>query len=1489
MLYDDKILEDVYFLVKDANANLQISKENYNSEELNGNIIVDKTKNIIDTMQNKLTNLSNGIETQFSIDILNNISITGNLDKDVKKMICSLIDDMGVLTDEQKELAKKNPQALSYAYLVYMCHQQEAFNNTVLPCLNVPPFILNGGSNNDTSEEGIQEAVTKFIMAQIEQTPEVAEVLNGDYSIENIEAVRKQLELENISLKNQIYQYECLIKEHTYDYLDSLMKTNANYNAIASIQNILDLWFPDGVNNAPAIYYSAWNINWLSEIDQATPLENYSLINLLNFMYKNEGFRNYYSKEYGKELTKEDVVELFGISTDFNNENSLSVRCFLKMTDNQFNKYNYLYIMEGKNSAFDYLNAIEDGVNKQLGLEYAKEAFTGIDPEKELLALAKTFGIGVEDGLVGCINNIMTTFNANTTMTPTEYKAYYLSCLLACSLEVGEYSLEEFKTVYNTGELDISEEAYNELITKDKITVLDIQLANKQINQEEYLAYQELFSLPEYQEFFAKTNGDGSTPLTYAYQVGNGVGNMLPSMATSALFAGAGAANVGKATANLLLFLQSYGGNYKENVRSGNGQAISMIAASLNAGGEVASEYFLGRLVGLGKDKNILDLATDLTQYTYNYQIIGHHVLEVLKDVGGEVQEEILQDLGSNIINAIVLGEPLDISSMPENTKETAIITAFTTIILNAPTNTVNLGGDLYNFNANQITIDLGNDNVVTYSQREINKFYDPETKTFDYDAINGDIEQKSRKSRLLSTATTMLEKIKIMAAYNQLSNGKISQDIINTFKTPETKVEAIKVYLDYVFHNLKNPYDASDYYKYISESDKQKINFKIYLFNQIKRILSNDSVSYLFKNINLNYYNVNDNMINKIINICLKNDFNDLQSLTYMAFKLSSISLQNVSFSNLVTKCLQNDDTTILRQIENSIERISPSELEDQAIMKFIASNFSKNSTSSSSLSILCKLTNKLSSNDLKEKIIKSFPLSLDQIAYIALNTNDRQFIDKIFHEYIQNIDNYTNTTGTAKIMQSLYALKEYIPNMDVYTILRYGLNTKEIKSLVNISNKGLGEQFRKFQQFLSNYNYNPADRLNGLVCLFNLASFYDKYSNLSMQLINNPEILENNFNNFLYLLTNKNKLEINDISDFLNMQNIIDQDIARVINNEVITKDSYQELLNTVCKYLFNMDSSDIGRIRLKNLRNLNILDKILAKNLSVDERKVVETLKTYMSFLYETIESNAYFETRMYGNTNKLYEKLFKKFKIILEQIQTEEGRKKYQDIYKYCTFLEDYISQVLEIDANATLTDISSLPIELYNQEGGYYDLSNSEHAFYVHAINSQKIAGLVNPIFDGATFICVTGTSHQMRPSFYDEHLNDQIMILFDHVPKGSFIGGTPADASTNAGNNHNAYYIKDARSRHQNDEMLSLVSHSSFSEINIYRDNLKPAGILMKGDSPSPKEIRAAKTLGELLGLDKPLPIIKTQATNTAIENPKPIPSNVSEEIEILD
>ena len=428
------------------------------------------------------------------------------------------------------------------------------------------------------------------------------------------------------------------------------MKTDAHYKILFStdhcnsIENILDLWFPDGLNNDPDFYYSAWRFRLLDIVSK--PIGKYSLINLLDFMYYNEGFRDYYSKEYGKELTKEAVVEFFtenafGKGGILNEKDDLSVRCFLMMTDDQFKKYNYLYMMEGENSAFDYLNAIEDGINRQLGLKYAKEAFTSIDPEKELLALAKSLGIGVEDGLVGCINNIMTIFNGNTTMTPTEYKAYYLSYLLDCSLEIGEYSLEEFKTAYNTGELDISEETYNKLINKHKISVLDIQLANNQISQEEYLTYQELFSLPEYQEFFAKTNGNGSTPLTYAYTVGNGVGNMLPSVVTSALFAGAGAASVGKAAGNLLLLLQSYGGNYKENIRNGNGQAISMLAASLTAGGEVASEYLLGKLAGLGKSKDIVDLATDLTQYTYNYQIIGHHVLEVLKDVVVEIGEEL--------------------------------------------------------------------------------------------------------------------------------------------------------------------------------------------------------------------------------------------------------------------------------------------------------------------------------------------------------------------------------------------------------------------------------------------------------------------------------------------------------------------------------------------------------------------------------------------------------------------------------------------------------------------------------------------------------------------------------------------------------------------------------------------------------------------------------------------------------------------------------
>ena len=81
MLYDENILEDVYSLIKNASSNLELAKERYNSEELNGNALVVKTSQIMDTMSEVIKKAIGEITDNIAnMDFSTTLKLNSNLD-----------------------------------------------------------------------------------------------------------------------------------------------------------------------------------------------------------------------------------------------------------------------------------------------------------------------------------------------------------------------------------------------------------------------------------------------------------------------------------------------------------------------------------------------------------------------------------------------------------------------------------------------------------------------------------------------------------------------------------------------------------------------------------------------------------------------------------------------------------------------------------------------------------------------------------------------------------------------------------------------------------------------------------------------------------------------------------------------------------------------------------------------------------------------------------------------------------------------------------------------------------------------------------------------------------------------------------------------------------------------------------------------------------------------------------------------------------------
>lgn len=775
MYYTDEIMNNVYDYLQEAKVYLNKANDNlisgYNNvsrkvravcnkrEVSNGNLS-ENAQDIIDDFSHANEDIENLSLTTFNSSIFDSENLDtatydeqsyystssasfDDLDEEIKEAIYNVINDSGNLTDTQKELAKENEEALAYGFIIWTLETEienlDSIDEDIAVVYGEAISLENNGNgfwNNDDLTELIETHPELEQYFQADEDGNYIYEENNERFVKDSEGnLRKLSEYlseiqENFTsyksgLRNQRYQYECQIKTIVYADIDMEEVQNTEYNINDTIQSVLNHLYDSDGNIL--MLYNSWNVTGLGDIRTGDNCGLvYSNLNFLNFMYNDEGFREFYNSNYGHYPSKQDIADFYLASSDLNNQFSLEIRCFLYMTDEQYQIYNYLYATERQEKANDYLNSIEDGINNQMGFERAKEMFINVySNDTDFLKIMDSFGYGVENGVRGCFNNICTTFNKNATKTVDEYAAYYLCILYSCDLMTTEYSQEEFIQACESGEIEITSEVYAALCNQESISVLDIKLASGEITEDEYNMWKELSEIPEYQELFEETNGKGSKGLNLAFQVGSSVGNMLPSIAANMIIsgpAGAGgnaAAKLGKLAANVILFLNSYGGNYKQNVRLGYGQSQAQLASFLSATGEVGTEFLFGKIAGVGLSTNIESVLSELTTYTSIWQFLKYTALNIAKDIGGEILQEIGQDWFDKMLRSITLGEPVDFSSIKADAIETAIVTAFTTLILNTPTNIATTVSGVYNISKTQTFVINGQS--VNISQGTIN------------------------------------------------------------------------------------------------------------------------------------------------------------------------------------------------------------------------------------------------------------------------------------------------------------------------------------------------------------------------------------------------------------------------------------------------------------------------------------------------------------------------------------------------------------------------------------------------------------------------------------------------------------------------------------------------------------------------------------------------------------------------------------------------
>lgn len=240
--------------------------------------------------------------------------------------------------------------------------------------------------------------------------------------------------------------------------------------------------------------------------------------------------------------------------------------------------------------------------------------------------------------------------------------------------------------------------------------------------------------------------------------ISRSLGNVAPTMALNAIMPGAG---------NVAMFMSSSGNASGEALLRENDIRKAKLAGDLKGAIEVGAEKLTGGIKFL--PKGTLD-NTAVNFISKNIKSkVGQKIASKGYEVGGEVLEEVLTDIGQNTVDKFAYqddGKVVDFDQL----KETAKITVLTTLALNA----LGLGGSTYKEVQQQNKTNEVNSRI-DEAQKVINGdgYITQEQQTINQANNNTNVEQNLPT---VNTENTYSNQLKQMAS-KEITNSNISED----------------------------------------------------------------------------------------------------------------------------------------------------------------------------------------------------------------------------------------------------------------------------------------------------------------------------------------------------------------------------------------------------------------------------------------------------------------------------------------------------------------------------------------------------------------------------------------------------------------------------------------------------------------------------------------------------------------------------------------
>ena len=355
-----------------------------------------------------------------------------------------------------------------------------------------------------------------------------------------------------------------------------------------------------------------------------------------------DDFKNYVANN--KDNPNSELYKLYGIKNGTITMDDDSYWRFKYFTEQDMLIFSYLWDMQSPKAAREYVDAIEDKLNKVEGyanaekfLDSIRDENGNIDPDVRAGVLSGAKGF--ENGVSTFFDGLGNAFSDEGMMSTTQYEQMYILNELTNSS--GNYISKLANEIY----AEQGEEVANDFLKK---------MYNSETNEIDLEYAKTMLSEQEYNNLIIKIDTDKKSRLDNVYELGSSFGNMAPtlalSIAVSFVAPGAGITIAGKTFAfNTLissgLMGLSVGGNAKNQaLMQGNDLYISTIYGLASGFSETSLSLLLGNIPGLSA--------------TAEFSIIG-----LLKEGG----EEALQEGVDALLRSVLLGETIDYDQLPKD------------------------------------------------------------------------------------------------------------------------------------------------------------------------------------------------------------------------------------------------------------------------------------------------------------------------------------------------------------------------------------------------------------------------------------------------------------------------------------------------------------------------------------------------------------------------------------------------------------------------------------------------------------------------------------------------------------------------------------------------------------------------------------------------------------------------------------------------------